>query len=232
MVFIEKLTAPKFMAIGREAGILNVRALPYDVLSSAPNETEFTLTIKNGVVRIAWDSANPGHQMIVYLLPLMLMSVLITIAMTVILMRHIMHKARINDEHMFLLDQARLKLITSEKRFRDVSETTSDWLWETDLSLRIIWLSERFSTVTGYDNSEWTGRRLDELFPSTKDAFKDCLNREELTGQFSFKNCPYLNSQYSTAYCTLLANRCYSRCGHRCDAGSGSDKTRPVSVTP
>lgn len=231
MVFIEKLTAPKFMAIGREAGILNVRALPYDVLSSAPNETEFTLTIKNGVVRIAWDSANPGHQMIVYLLPLMLMSVLITIAMTVILMRHIMHKARINDEHMFLLDQARLKLITSEKRFRDVSETTSDWLWETDLSLRIIWLSERFSTVTGYDNSEWTGRRLDELFPSTKDAFKDCLNREELTGQFSFKNCPYLNSQYSTAYCTLLAKFVVQCDGTVVIRGAATDVTLEVEAT-
>jgi PAS domain-containing protein len=89
-------------------------------------------------------------------------------------MRHIMHKARMLDENTFLLEQARLNLITSEKRFRDVSETTSDWFWETDLSLKITWLSGRFSTVTGYENSKWIGRRLDELFPSTSGLFMTC----------------------------------------------------------
>ncbi|MBR7381954.1 PAS domain S-box protein, partial [Klebsiella pneumoniae] len=79
------------------------------------------------------------------------------LALTAILMRHILHKAKIHDENIFLLEQARLNLITSEKRFRDVSETTSDWFWETDLSLTITWLSGRFTTVTGYDESQWLG---------------------------------------------------------------------------
>lgn len=81
-------------------------------------------------------------------LPLLILSVILTVSMTVILMRHIMQKARMLDENTFLLEQARLNLITSEKRFRDVSETTSDWFWETDLSLKITPLSGRFSTVT------------------------------------------------------------------------------------
>jgi len=227
MVFIEKLTAQKLLTIGRDAGIKNVRALPYKVIS----QTEITLTVKNGVVRIIWDSDNPGQALITYFLPLIALVVLLTIFMTVILMRRIMHKARINDENSFLLDQARLKIISSEKRLKDISETTSDWLWETDLTLKVIWLSERFSTVTGFENSEWVGRRLDELFPSIKDSFHDCVRRQELSGRFALKNCPYTNYQQSTSYCTLLAKFAAQPDGTLVIRGAATDVTLEVEAT-
>ncbi|MGM8752680.1 bifunctional diguanylate cyclase/phosphodiesterase [Enterobacter chuandaensis] len=205
MVFVDKLTAKKLLTMGHDAAIKNVRILPNALVSKINDRTELTLSTQKGDVQIIWDSENPGQALIVYFLPLLILSVLLTITMTVILMRHIMHKAKIHDENAFLLEQARLNLITSEKRFRDVSETTSDWFWETDLSLTITWLSGRFSTVTGYENSKWIGRRLDELFPSTGDLLRDCVSHRELTGRFEFRNCPYINNQHSTSYCTLLA---------------------------
>lgn len=231
MVFIEKLTPQKLLIIGRDEGIKNVRALPYKADPGTENQAGYTLAIKNGVVRITWDSENPGQSLIIFLLPLLILSVLLTIGMTVILMRHIKHKARINDENSFLLEQARLKLITSEKRFRDVSETTSDWLWETDITLKIVWLSERFSTVTGFDNIEWTGRGLDELFPSIKDTFQGCLRRQELSGPLAFKNCPYTNQKNSTAYCTLLAKFVVQHDGTVVIRGAATDVTLEVEAT-
>ncbi|SFT58807.1 PAS domain S-box-containing protein/diguanylate cyclase (GGDEF) domain-containing protein [Kosakonia arachidis] len=231
MVFIEKLTPQKLLTIGHDAGIKNVRALPVKGISQTENRAGFTLALNTGAVRIAWDRENPGEALIIFLLPLLILSVLLTICMTVILMRHIMHKARINDENSFLLEQARLKLITSEKRFRDVSETTSDWLWETDNSLKILWLSERFFRVTGFDSSEWTGRRLDELFPSIKDVFQDCLHRQEISGQIAFKNCPYINSKNSTAYCTLLAKFVVQYDGSVVIRGAANDVTQEVEAT-
>nr|WP_318392983.1 EAL domain-containing protein [Enterobacter sp.] len=231
MVFIEKLTAEKLLAIGDDSGIKNVRVLPDAMRSQAENFVDFPLNINKGVVRIAWESENPGQALIIYFLPLLILSVVLMACMTIVLMRHIMHKARINDEHTFLLDQARLKLITSEKRFRDVSETTSDWLWETDLSLKIIWLSERFSTVTGFDNSEWTGRYLHELFPSRKASFLECISQRETSGQFAFKNCPYINSQQSTSYCTLLAKFVVQPDGTVVIRGAATDVTIEVEAT-
>lgn len=231
MVFIEKLTPQKLSMIGRDAGIKNVRALPNKGISQTENQPGFTLAIKNDVVRITWDSEKPGEALIIFLLPLLLLSVLLTVCMTVILMHRIMYKARINDENSFLLEQARLKLIISEKRFRDVSETTSDWLWETDKGLKILWLSERFSTVTGFDNIEWTGRRLDELFPSIKAAFQDRLHRPELSGQLAFKDCPYTNAKNSTAYCTLLAKFVIQHDGTVIIRGAANDVTLEVEAT-
>jgi len=231
MVFIEKLTAEKLLAIGHGFDIKNVHALVGEATSQEPNSVGFPLKIKNGAVRISWQSKSPGQALIIYSLPLIILSVILTIFMIVILMRHMMQKARINDEHTFLLDQARLKLITSEKRFRDVSETTSDWLWETDLSLKIIWLSDRFSTVTGFDNSEWTGRYLHELFPSRKASFVECISQRETSGHFAFKNCPYINSQQSTSYCTLLAKFVVQPDGTVVIRGAANDVTIEVEAT-
>lgn len=231
MVFIDKLTARKLLTIGQDAGIQNVRTSPATVTSQINNQTEFTLSTQNGDVKIIWDGENPGQALIIYFLPLLILSVVLTVSMTVILMRHIMQKARMLDENTFLLEQARLNLITSEKRFRDVSETTSDWFWETDLSLRITWLSGRFSTITGYENSKWIGRRLDELFPSTSELSHDCARQRDLTERFEFKNCPYTHAQQTTSYCTLLAKFSAQPDGTVVLRGAATDVSQEVEAT-
>ncbi|MFX2624121.1 EAL domain-containing protein [Enterobacter asburiae] len=231
IVFIDKLTAKKLLTIGQDAGIQNVRTSPATATSQINNQTEFTLSTRNGDVKIIWDGENPGQALIIYFLPLLILSVVLTVLMTVILMRHIMHKARMLDENTFLLEQARLNLITSEKRFRDVSETTSDWFWETDLSLRITWLSGRFSTITGYENSKWIGRRLDELFPSTSGLSHDCARQRDLTERFEFKNCPYTHAQQSTSYCTLLAKFSAQPDGTVVLRGAATDVSQEVEAT-
>lgn len=231
MLFIDTLTAKKLLAIGHDAGIENVRAVSSDALAETDSLTALTLRTQNGPVHIIWDTENPGQALIIYFLPLLILSVLLTLALTAILMRHILHKAKIHDENIFLLEQARLNLITSEKRFRDVSETTSDWFWETDLSLTITWLSGRFTTVTGYDESQWLGRKLDALFPSTNGLLNTCVRRRELSGRFEFKNCPYTNAQRSTSYCTLLAKFSAQPDGTVVLRGAASDVSLEVEAT-
>lgn len=231
MVFIDKLTAKKLLTIGQDAGILNVRTSPATVTSQINNQTEFTLSTQNGDVQIIWDGENPGQALIIYFLPLLILSVVLTVSMTLILMRHIMHKARMLDENSFLLEQARLNLITSEKRFRDVSETTSDWFWETDLSLKITWLSGRFTTITGYENSKWIGRSLDELFPSTSGLSHACASQRDLTERFEFKNCPYTHAHQTTSYCTLLAKFSAQPDGTVVLRGAATDVSQEVEAT-
>lgn len=51
----------------------------------------------------------------------------------------------------------------SEQRFRDYAEASSDWFWETGPDLRISYLSEQHSEITGIDRSVFIGRRRDEF---------------------------------------------------------------------
>ena len=79
-------------------------------------------------------------------------------------MRNAFRKARISDENAFLLEQSRLALSASEIRFRDMAETTTDWLWEADEHQRLIWISDRFPALTGYQITDWTGKRVSDFY--------------------------------------------------------------------
>lgn len=207
MVFVEKITNPKLMTIGRDSGIGNIHIENFGNNTETAARRELPLHVEGGIVNLVWDSENPGQDVIVYLMPLLIIAFFSTISIMFFLMRNSLQRARLNDEHTFLLDQTRIKLIRSEKRFRDVSETTSDWLWEADSSFKILWLSDRFSAITGFDNNEWIGRRLYELFPSRKITMLEWLNQSDFSEHAQFKNFPYSNSQQLTCYCTLVAKR-------------------------
>ncbi len=52
----------------------------------------------------------------------------------------------------------------SEERFRDFTETASDWFWEMDETLRYTYISERFEEVTGVPIKEVIGLTREELY--------------------------------------------------------------------
>ena len=47
--------------------------------------------------------------------------------------------------------RARHMLLESEARFKELASATSDWFWETDRTLRVTWVSERFGELVGLD---------------------------------------------------------------------------------
>jgi PAS domain S-box-containing protein len=51
----------------------------------------------------------------------------------------------------------------SEARFRDVAESASDWVWETDEDARLTYVSPRFQKLTGLHPSSVLGRALTQL---------------------------------------------------------------------
>jgi PAS domain S-box-containing protein len=56
-----------------------------------------------------------------------------------------------------------VSLAASERRFRDLVETTSDWIWEVDLDLRITFCSANVESVLGYTPEELIGRSLNDF---------------------------------------------------------------------
>ncbi|MCK6451886.1 MAG: PAS-domain containing protein [Alphaproteobacteria bacterium] len=59
---------------------------------------------------------------------------------------------------------ARRDLRRGIRRFQEVAEIVSDWLWETDTALRFTYLSDRFAEIVGIPVREATFRAFDDVF--------------------------------------------------------------------
>jgi diguanylate cyclase (GGDEF)-like protein/PAS domain S-box-containing protein len=65
--------------------------------------------------------------------------------------------------------QMEAQLRESERRFRDIADAASDWIWEMDAELRFTYISERFAEVTGMDAALVLGRTRRELAGGPRD---------------------------------------------------------------
>lgn len=106
---------------------------------------------------LSWTPNRPGDAFLTALLPLFIL-IAIIVALLLWGLQHRMQRASA------LFDSGQEALRISEERFRSVAESTSDWIWETDLQGRLTFLSERFVAMTGHPTCEWTGRHLCDLF--------------------------------------------------------------------
>jgi len=61
-------------------------------------------------------------------------------------------------------------LSASEKRFRDIAESTADWIWEVDAAGRYTYCSESVVDVLGYTPEEVLGKRPFEFMPPDEAA--------------------------------------------------------------
>ncbi len=58
-----------------------------------------------------------------------------------------------------------MSLHESEKRFRDLVETTTDWIWETDADFRYSYASPRIKDLLGYRPEELIGKTPFDMMP-------------------------------------------------------------------
>ncbi len=228
MVFVYRLTPAKLVTIGADYGIRNVRltqAVDYD--------EEMTITVSdingNGAV-LTWDSNKPGRALILFLLPLFVILIALTFILIFIMMRNLLLKAKIIDENVFLLDKTHFALAASEKRFRDVMEITTDWLWEADAHFKITWLSERFSIITGLQSDGWIGRNLMEFFPYDGEEILEWRKRQPSGAPLKLTNRRYLSSSCSKNYCNLVAKYFFSPDGIPGFRGAVTDVTAEVEA--
>lgn len=80
--------------------------------------------------------------------------------------------------------RAREALARSEERFRQVSENSREWIWETDAQGRYVFCSPVIETILGYTPDEATGRRPAQLAATEEQArveeqFRMALDRAE-----------------------------------------------------
>jgi diguanylate cyclase (GGDEF)-like protein/PAS domain S-box-containing protein len=121
-------------------------------------------------------------------------------------------------------------LAASEARFRDVAEAASDWIWETDIELRLTYLSARFQAVTGYAESAWIGRLLSELL-NCPDGLQAWL--EKRNARPSAKDslqCQYLATGGTQRTCLLVLRHVEGGSGITGYRGIVSDITQEVEA--
>ena len=79
----------------------------------------------------------------------------------------------------------------SEERYRDFAEAGCDWLWETDLEARVIWISEGCRHITGDPDEMFIGRPLDSIVgPETHDADAFQSWKERVRRRLRFHDVP------------------------------------------
>lgn len=68
------------------------------------------------------------------------------------------------------IEAARARLQQSESRFRDLSETTSDWIWEVDADAVYTYASPKVRDLLGYEPEEVIGRKPFDFMPPAEAA--------------------------------------------------------------
>ncbi|HEU0186740.1 MAG TPA: EAL domain-containing protein [Gallionellaceae bacterium] len=90
------------------------------------------------------------------------------------------------------LARSQSQLLGSEDKFRDLVESSSDWIWEVDADVRYVYSSPKIKSLLGYEAYEVLGRTPYELMPpdeaervarefsrilATREPFKELVNR-------------------------------------------------------
>lgn len=130
----------------------------------APLHSRLRLSYMDGsALYISWMAPTFGRELLRDLLPVIFGSILLLALLVGLIARDALRNAARLVNSYYQLDASRSQLETSEMRFRDIAEAASDWLWETDEQLRLVYLSGRFEAVTRYRVSDWLGRPLSDL---------------------------------------------------------------------
>jgi two-component system cell cycle sensor histidine kinase/response regulator CckA len=94
-----------------------------------------------------------------------------------------------NELHKLMVQRsAQAEQRRSEERFRQLVETTSDLIWETDAAGRYTYLSPKVRELLGYEPAHLLGRRLFSLTPASDETRAGQLRRALLAEQKPFSN--------------------------------------------
>ncbi len=160
LIFVDVLDDAKLAVLGKEYGVDGLHV-------ATPDEREqvsiFPLGEGGAAGALHWSPPRPGQRLIALGLPLIGLAALLVCLMTWAILRRATAAARSLDDSYASLQKSESALATSEARFRDVVEASSDWVWEIDSAGRFTYLSDRFEIVTGLDRAQWIGALMDDL---------------------------------------------------------------------
>ncbi|TVP51165.1 MAG: EAL domain-containing protein [Halomonas sp.] len=211
LVFIDVLTDAKLMGM-EEA--FNLGGLQATLGALTDGDRPLLMVEKNigTAVTLQWESEALGRSILIKFLPLLfLLGVLVAILVSGL------RKRVINAS--IMIEAAQRALSVSEQRFKNISEASSDWIWETDPDQTLTYLSERFTQLTGLPRHDWIGRPLPELLTYEKAMLASVAEHSNATGRKPIL-CEMRDSDDSLHYCQLFA--CEVRVGEQLQGYQGT----------
>ncbi|WP_454868491.1 bifunctional diguanylate cyclase/phosphodiesterase [Pseudomonas farris] len=160
LIFVDVLNRAKLELIGNDFGVERLHVATAD---EAGATSLLPLGNDGAAGTLRWSSSRPGLRLLGLGLPLIGVALLLVCLMTWAILRRTTAGALVLDSSYASLQSSQDALATSEARFRDVVETSSDWVWEIDADWRLTFLSERFEDVTGLSRDAWIGAVIDDL---------------------------------------------------------------------
>ncbi|HEX6014416.1 MAG TPA: diguanylate cyclase, partial [Geminicoccaceae bacterium] len=173
LVLAKRLDDDYLAGLAGDLGLedLNLRA----AAPPAPLATAALLDVGGRPVQwLGWRPHRPGSRQLVWLVPALFGATAVFCGLAILVLRNI--KA------------STLAIRQSEARFRDIAEAASDWIWETDSGLGLVYLSDQCTQATGLVPSETLGRALHDLWPVAGDADLGRRQHEALAARAPFRD--------------------------------------------
>jgi len=191
LLFINILDSAKLTEIGNDFGVDHLHIATPDEIG----ETLLFALGENGAAgSLHWHPERPGMRLVAVGLPLLGLAALLVCLMTWLIVRRTTADAQALDNSHTSLQDSQNALATSEARFRDVVEASSDWVWEIDGEWRFTYLSERFESVTGLDRQAWIGATLYDLLDTDAGALSQWLTTPGRLADISLQ-CRYVDAR-------------------------------------
>ncbi|WLH27541.1 bifunctional diguanylate cyclase/phosphodiesterase [Pseudomonas canadensis] len=190
LIFIDILDSAKLAVIGDEFGVDKLHVATADEIGKT---LLFPLGANGSAGSLHWEPARPGLRLMGVGLPLLGLAALLVCVMTWVISRRTTAAALALDASHSSLQNSQNALATSEARFRDVVEASSDWVWEIDAGWRFTYLSERFEGVTGLVRNAWIGATMNDLLETESGLLSQWLSAPERRPDISVQ-CRYVDA--------------------------------------
>ncbi|WP_338567910.1 EAL domain-containing protein [Pseudomonas canadensis] len=190
LIFIDILDSAKLAVIGDEFGVDKLHVATADEIGKT---LLFPLGDNGSAGSLHWEPARPGLRLMGVGLPLLGLAALLVCVMTWVISRRTTAAALALDASHSSLQNSQNALATSEARFRDVVEASSDWVWEIDAGWRFTYLSERFEGVTGLVRNAWIGATMNDLLETETGLLSQWLSAPERRPDISVQ-CRYVDA--------------------------------------
>ena len=148
----------------------------------------------------------PGRQLLRVLLPPLAVALIGLVAFAGLVLRNARRSAQAIELSARTIEAYARTLESSEARFRDVAEASSDWIWETDRELRFTYLSARFCEVTGVAAASLLGKTLDQFFSAGVSGDGQLRVDTQLRQTFDLR-CTYRDASGEPKICRLAGRR-------------------------
>ncbi|WP_052118432.1 bifunctional diguanylate cyclase/phosphodiesterase [Erwinia oleae] len=229
MVFVSRFTPEKLKRLGNAVGVKNVR-VPTTAQDAFVTPFMVEEVAEDAPIIIRWDPRQPGRNLLICLLPALFFAAFALGLVARRVINHAMSSAVLSDRRFAQLKHSQRELAASEARFRDVAETASDWIWETNPQGMITYLSRRFTSVTGFEISRMLGRSIDDILLHETEAVSLWIFQQRADGQRRQLRCYSFSAQNEKRICSLVANPVLLKgqiAGYR---GTVSDITQEVEA--